>query len=99
MVKIENKRVVELNKNYMDFVLSCKNIEDKEIMKNKYNEIVGLRINNIERVGNRVLREELKGEVKKVLKEIGLSYDEYKKVDEKIRGKFKKENKYLSVEI
>ena len=101
MVKIENKEVMKLNIDYMNVVIKNKDLKDISLKEKVYSEGVGLRINNIERVSSRVMREELKEERKRVLKEMGLSEKEYIEMDKKFKEGInkKKSGKYLSIEI
>ncbi len=107
MEKKENKGIVKskeirLNIDYVNFISSVilEKMEDKRLIEEKYNNMVGLRWNNIERVNKRVNRKGFESNIKNMLKEKGVSYMEFRDKCKVIVDKEKEGNKnYLSIGV
>ena len=103
----EIKKEVKLNINYLRFIKELRDSKisieksNKEKIESLYSEIVDLRFNNIKRVDFRVKREEIKEELKEVLRNMGVKESEFKDISKKLRDLSKKnlENSYIVKKI
>ena len=99
-VEVKEVKEYKININYINFIEEViKNkIISKEELKNKYNEIVSLRVNNIKRVDRRNKRKEVKEVLIGVLKSKNIDIKEYNKVSKEVLEKFnKRSNNYIVV--
>ena len=83
------EKIIKLNISYVDFIISLINdkvkIENKEMIKNKYENSLKLRYSNVKRVNDRCnKRKELKVVLNNYLEKKNIKVNDYLKVSEKV---------------
>ena len=84
-VEVVKESEMRINLDFFNFIKEVRNIEDINLIKNKYNEIVNLNWSNRKNIIKRSNREEVKDKRELVLKNLGVKEEEYNKVIDKIR--------------
>ena len=103
-IEVSKESKIKLN---VDFVLFVSKVikekllvSGKENLRKVYLENVNVKsYNNIERVSNRSKREKLRSVLNEVLKENGLSFEEYKNVSDKLVEKIKEKKVSNYIEV
>ncbi len=105
-VKVLSVKEIRLNNDLMFFVESVMNEKlnsegNKEKIREMYEDIVGLKFNNIERVINRSNREGLKEIKERIIKEKGLKIEDVKEFELILKNlsRERRNRNYISVKV